>query len=184
GRIVYETCRAVDQVEATLGLQQRFFGGTAHPNEATLSRVGKAARDKFMDATPGLKRLRGSLEACVSDRGWLPGLDGRRVPTRAQYTALNYQVTSAEAIICKRWLVLTHDELCGRFRYGWDGDVVLVLWVHDELAAVCRAEVAEEVGKIMARCAKEPGEFYRLKVPLEADYKIGRDWAGRGAGVR
>ena len=39
-----------------------------------------------------------------------------------------------------------YDELCARFRYGWDGDVVIVLWVHDELVACCRPEIAEQVG--------------------------------------
>ena len=75
----------------------------------------------------------------MRDSGWLPGLDGRRVPVRAQYSALNYIVTSAEAIICKRWLANVHDELYARFRYGWDGDVVIVLWIHDELVCLLPA---------------------------------------------
>jgi hypothetical protein len=60
-------------------------------------------------ATPGLKELRHALEK-QGRRGWLPGLDGRRVPVRALYTALSYAVTT-EAIICKRWLVNVRDEL-------------------------------------------------------------------------
>jgi Toprim domain/CHC2 zinc finger len=67
---------------------------------------------------------------------------------------------------------------CARFRYGWDGDVVIVLWIHDELVCACRPEIAAQVGEILVRHAKEPGEFYGFKVPLEADYKIGRSWAG------
>jgi hypothetical protein len=63
-------------------------------------------------------------------------------------------------------------------RYGWDGDVVIVLWVHDELVACCRPEIADQVGEIMVRHAREPGEFYHFKVPLDAEYKIGRSWAG------
>ena len=30
----------------------------------------------------------------------------------------------------------------------------------------------------MVRHAKEPGEYYGFKVPLDAEYKIGRSWAG------
>jgi hypothetical protein len=95
---------------------------------------------------------------------------------------LNYMVASMEAVVCKRWLVNTHTELCARFKYGWDGDVVIVLWVHDEIVCCCRPEIAEQVGEIMVRHAREPAEFYGLKVPLDAEYKVGRSWAGEPLG--
>ena len=125
-----------------------------------------------------MARLRNKLEAQVARQQWLLGLDGRRIPCRAQYTALNYVLASIEALVCKRWLVCVYDELCARFRYGWDGDVVIVLWVHDELVGCCRPEIAEQVGEIMVRHGKEAGEYFRLKVPLDAEFKVGRSWAG------
>jgi hypothetical protein len=158
-------------------LQQRFFGGVAHPNAAALQRVGKTALNRFQDGTPGLKRLRQSLQAHARQHQWLPGLDGRRVPVRALHSALNFIVTSSEAVICKRRLVNVYDELRARFRYGWDGDVVLVLWVHDELVACCRPEIAEEVGAIMVRHAIEPAAHYGFKTPLAAEFKVGASWA-------
>ena len=139
---------------------------------------GSQALQRFESATPGLKQLRLSLEAQAAKNGWVSGLDGRRVPTDAQYKALNRIVTSAEAIVCKRWLIRVYDELCARFHYGWDGDAVIVAWVHDEIAICCKHEIAEQVGELMVRHAKEPGEFYGLKVPLDAEFKIGRSWAG------
>ena len=139
---------------------------------------GAAALRRFEAATPGLKQLRESFEAQAARRGWVLGLDGRRVPTGAQYKALNRIVTSAEAIVCKWWLIEVYDELCARFRYGWDGDVVLVAWIHDELAAAARPEIADAVGEIMVRHAKAAGEHYKLEVPLDAAYTIGRSWAG------
>jgi DNA polymerase I-like protein with 3'-5' exonuclease and polymerase domains len=178
GRIIHDTTRAMRQIDSNNRLQQQFFGESTRPTQTTLKKVGANARNKFMDATPGLRKLREKLEACARRCGCLPGLDGRRVPVRALYTALNFIVTSSEAIICKRWLVQTYDELRARFRYGWDGDVVIVLWVHDEIVCACRPEVAAEVGELLARHAKEAGEFYGFKVPLDADYKIGRSWAG------
>ena len=71
---------------------------------------GKRARPVY-GRDPGPTTLRNKLEAQVASHGWLPGLDGRRVPTRAQYTALNYALASIEAIVCKRWLVNVYDEL-------------------------------------------------------------------------
>jgi DNA polymerase I-like protein with 3'-5' exonuclease and polymerase domains len=138
---------------------------------------GGKALQRFEAATPGLKELRHKLEALAGRQGWVIGLDGRRVPTGAQYKALNRIVTSAEAIICKRWLINVCDELCARFRYGWDGDVVITAWIHDELVCCCKPAIADQVGEIMVRYAKEAGAFYELKVPLDADYNIGKTWA-------
>jgi hypothetical protein len=157
-------------------LRQSF--GTSHPNAATLKQVGSQFINKFVAATPGLGRLRQSLRIKAQRDTWLPGLDGRRVPVRALYTALNYSVTSSEAVITKRWLVIVRDALGRQFRYGWDGDVVLAGWVHDELVAFCRPDIAAQVGAIMVCYAKEAGEFYQLKVPLDAAFTIGRSWAG------
>jgi DNA polymerase I-like protein with 3'-5' exonuclease and polymerase domains len=165
GEILRDTVRSAQQLEP--GFRASTDGGRA--------------RDRFIAATPGLAALRGRLEDLVERRQWLPGLDGRRVPCAAKYTALNYAVTSIEAIVCKRWLVAVYDELRARFRYGWDGDVVLVLWVHDEIAACCRPEIAEHAGEILARHAVAAGEHFKLKVPLAGDYKIGRSWAGDDA---
>jgi DNA polymerase I len=178
GQIVGITARAVQHIDASNDLLVRFFGGAMHPNTTALQRVGRQILDKFLAATPGLRQLQNFLKNHAQQLGWVPGLDGRRVPTRAQRVALNYIVTSSEAIICKRWLVRTYDELCERFKYGWNGDVVIVLWVHDEIVVCCRPEIAEPVGEILVRNAKEPGSFYGFKVPLDAEFKVGRSWAG------
>jgi DNA polymerase I-like protein with 3'-5' exonuclease and polymerase domains len=179
GLITANIVRAVHRIKPDSGLPRRFFGGETHPKESAIKRVGKQSLDKFEAATPGLRQLRNKLQNFAQRHGWLPGLDGRRVPVRAQYKALNYIVTSSEAIICKRWLVRTYDELCEKFRYGWeDGDVVLCLWVHDEIVACCKPEIAEQVGAIMVANAKEPAGFYGFKVALDADFKIATNWGG------
>jgi DNA polymerase I-like protein with 3'-5' exonuclease and polymerase domains len=182
GHIIGNTIRTVHAIDAGNGLQQQFFGNAAHPNENAFRRIGKDALNKFLRGTPGLARLRSKLDAFARKFGWLPGLDGRRVPVRALYTALNYIVTSSEAIICKRGLVNVFDELNEKFHYGWDGDVVVSLWTHDEIACCCRPEIADEIGAIMVRRAKEPGEFYKFKVPLDAEYTVGKSWAGKIGG--
>jgi RecA-family ATPase/DNA polymerase I-like protein with 3'-5' exonuclease and polymerase domains len=149
-----------------------------NPNSSLRPLSGSEARQRFMAGVPGLAELRQVLDAQHTKHEWVVGLDGRRVPSGAQYKALNRRVTSSEAIICKRWLVSVYDELHARFRYGWDGDVVLVAWVHDEIVACCRPQIADEVGAVMVRWAKEAGEHYEFEVPLDADYKVGRSWAG------
>jgi hypothetical protein len=125
--------------------------------------------------------LRTSLSVEQHRRGWIEGLDGRRVPTEADYKALNRIVTASEAIICKHWLRAVYTELCARFRYGPEGDAYLVLWIHDELVVCCRPTIAEQVGELLVRHACAAGESYGFRVPLAAEFKIGRDWAGTPA---
>jgi DNA polymerase I-like protein with 3'-5' exonuclease and polymerase domains len=148
------------------------------PSYRAPSTNGGQALQRFEAATPGLRQLRERLEIQAAQKGWVLGLDGRLVPTGAQYKALNRIVTSAEAIICKRWLINVHAELHARFRYGWNGDVVITAWVHDELVCCARPEIAAQVGELMVRHAKEAGEHYQLTVPLDAEYTISRSWAG------
>jgi DNA polymerase I-like protein with 3'-5' exonuclease and polymerase domains len=178
GQMIAGIVRTVVAIAPGHALATKFWGGEKHPSEAALRQAGKRALDRFVAATPGLRELRARLQMRHRQRGWVGGLDGRRIPTEADYKALNRLVTASEAVICKRWLINVHAELRSRFRYGPDGDCHLALWVHDELVACCRPEIAEQVGEIMVRYAVEAGEYYGFKTPLAAEFKIGRSWAG------
>ena len=80
GIIIADTIRAAQRVDADVGraLAQRFFGGNLHPNETALKQVGRTALNNFEAALPGLRQLRERLQTFVGDRGFLPGLDGRK----------------------------------------------------------------------------------------------------------
>jgi len=178
GQIIAEVTRTVTSIAPAHPLNTKFWGGAKHPSDGALRVTGKRALDRFVAATPGLRTLRAKLSGEHRRCGWVEGLDGRRIPTEADYKALNRIVTASEAIICKRWLVDVHTELCRRFRYGPDGDAYLTLWIHDELVVCCRPAIAEQVGEILVRRAREAGAHYGFRVPLDAEFKIGRDWAG------
>jgi hypothetical protein len=178
GRIIADIVRTIATIAPTDPLTTKFWTGVKHPSDAALRVTGKRTLERFVAATPGLRQLRAKLSAEHRRCGWVEGLDGRRIPTEADYKALNRIVTASEAIICKRWLIGVHTELCARFRYGPDGDAYLTLWIHDELVVCCRPTIAKQVGEILVRHAREAGEHYGFRVPLDAEYKIGRDWAG------
>jgi DNA polymerase-1 len=178
GEIIADIVQTVTTLAPENTLRAKFWAGVKYPSEPVLRQVGRRVLDQFVAATPGLRALRAKLSVEHRRQGWIEGLDGRRVPTGADYKALNRIVTAAEAIICKRWLHEVHTELCTRFRYGPRGDVYIALWIHDELVACCRPPIAEHVGEILVRHAREAGAPYGFRVPLEAEFKIGRDWAG------
>jgi DNA polymerase family A len=179
GAILRNAVTAAFSVDPSCGaLMSAIFKTEGRPDAERLQKVGLAARDRFVAATPGLGALRNDLRARFKYDGWIPGLDKRRVPIPRLHTSLNYTVTSAEAIICKRWLVAAHAELRERFRYGWGADFVIVAWIHDELVACCRSEIADEVGAILVKHAKAVQAPCKFRVPLDASYTIGRTWAG------
>jgi DNA polymerase I-like protein with 3'-5' exonuclease and polymerase domains len=178
GGIIADIVRAVMTIMPDSPLCTTVLGGNKHPSDAVLRQIGRRAPDKFIAATPGLRTLRQRLSAEHRRHGWIEGLDSRRVPTGADYKTLNRIVTAAEAIICKRWLVDAYAELCARFRYGPDGDAYFTLWIHDELVVCCRPAIAEQVGELLVRHGRAAGDHYGFRVPLGAEFKIGRDWAG------
>ena len=129
----------------------------------------KKIKKRFLDNTPALKRLQSAVKE-ASKRGFLIGLDGRRVPVRQTYRALNTLLQSAGAIVMKKATVIaspTIRELGGH----------LVLHVHDELQIECPPESAKAIGEAVVESFRLAGEYFNLKVPLTGEYKIGSSWA-------
>jgi DNA polymerase-1 len=69
------------------------------------SKAGANLKAKFLDNTPSLKVLRRRVDS-QSSKGWLRGLDGRRLIVRSAHAGLNVLFQSAGAIIMKQALIL------------------------------------------------------------------------------
>ena len=67
--------------------------------------TGKAIKQKFLDNTPALKILRERVTT-AADRGFLKGLDGRKLFIRSAHASLNTLLQGAGAIVMKKALVL------------------------------------------------------------------------------
>ena len=138
--------------------------------------VGGSARDgsklkaKFLAQTPALAKLleRVSKQAA---KGWVPGLDGRRIWIRSEHAALNSLLQGAGAVVMKKALVLFDDKVTAN---KWQ--IKYVANVHDEFQLECPKEIAEEVGKAARLSIIEAGEDFKLRCPLDGEYKIGRNW--------
>jgi DNA polymerase I-like protein with 3'-5' exonuclease and polymerase domains len=138
--------------------------------------VGGSARDgtklkaKFLAQTPALARLLQRVGKQAA-KGWVPGLDGRRIWVRSEHAALNSLLQGAGAIVMKKALVIFDDK---RLANNWP--VKYVANVHDEAQLECPKNIAEEVGKAFKQSIIEAGEAYNLRCPLDGEYKIGRNW--------
>ena len=69
------------------------------------SKQGKVLRDRFMEGLPAYAKLIDAVGRQVA-KGYLVGLDGRRLFVRNEYSALNTLLQSAGALIMKQALVI------------------------------------------------------------------------------
>jgi DNA polymerase I len=138
--------------------------------------VGGTAKDgaklkaKFLARTPALAKLLERVSKQAS-RGWVPGLDGRKIWVRSEHAALNSLLQGAGAIVMKKALVLFNDKIKAN---KWP--VKLVANVHDEFQFECPQSIAEDAGKAARMSIIEAGQFYNLRCPLDGEYKIGQTW--------
>ena len=132
---------------------------------------GQELIKSFLDNTPALKALRTKVER-LAEKGYLPGLDGRKLPVRSPHAALNTLLQGAGAIVMKQALVLLDKKI--RLEKL---DAHFVANVHDEWQIECSEEDAETVGKMAVKAIEEAGEVLQLRCPLTGEFRIGRTWA-------
>lgn len=135
---------------------------------------GARLKKEFLSKIPALKSLRDAVQR-KSERGFLTGLDGRKVPVRSTHSALNTLLQSAGAIICKRWIVEMHSLLEEEFKYG--EDYKQVAFVHDEVQLSVKREHAERIGKLAVKAIAIAGKRYNFRIPLTGEFKTGSTWA-------
>lgn len=137
---------------------------------------GKKLKEQFLAATPALANLRKAVTK-AAERGYLIGLDGRRLPIRSAHAALNTLLQSAGALISKRWWLECFAEAERRgWKYGWDNQFTCLGYIHDELQWGVREDIAEEFGQMVVDCAAKAGEYFNFKCPIGAEFKIGMNW--------
>ena len=139
--------------------------------------VGRKLKQKFLRSLPALGRLVEAVQGAAK-RGYLIGLDGRRIHVRSSHAALNTLLQGAGAIACKQWLVFLEEHLSSKFKHGWDGDFAFCAWSHDEVQIACRTpEIAEYVAKVAPEMVTKAGEHFGFRCVLAGESKSGKTWA-------
>jgi DNA polymerase I-like protein with 3'-5' exonuclease and polymerase domains len=134
------------------------------------AKAGQKLIDAFLKGTPALKRLRDKVSAYAS-KGYVPGLDGRKIWVRSEHAALNSLLQGAGAIVMKKALCILNDTIRVN---KWDAKFVAN--VHDEFQIECREDIADLVGKAGRQAIIDAGVAYNLRCPLDGEYKIGKNW--------
>lgn len=178
--------------KAKNGLYCLLYGGQAAKLASTLGipeSKGKQAFEAFWDANPALRDFRDAVTNYWKTAGkskYLPAIDGRMLVTRSPHSLVNQLCQSAGAIATDLALVFFDKEMGGllldeRFRpyYRYNGYIVKrVLYQHDEGQFECSPEIAEEIGQIFVSCIKKAGEYLKMKVTLDGEYKVHVNWMG------
>lgn len=145
-------------------------------SDAAKKSLGSDLRQKFLQAIPGLEPLIEAVKARVREYGYIKGLDGRPIYTRAEHSALNFLLQSCGAILSKRWCVISQDML-DEAGLTYDVDYTRCAYVHDEQQFSVVPSEAERVAKILVDAAPRAGQYYNFKVPITAASDIGKTWA-------
>jgi DNA polymerase I len=135
------------------------------------AKEGSKLIDNFMNNTPSLKKLKTKVDKYAA-KGWVPGLDGRKIWVRSEHSALNSLLQSAGAIIAKKWVICLTDGLKKA-----KIDYKLVAFVHDEVCIEGYEKDAQMIVEIVVTAAKEAGEKLGFRCPVGAEGHIGRNWA-------
>ena len=139
--------------------------------------VGGSAKDgaelkqRFLRNTPALNSLRERVGR-ASGRGYLIGLDGRRLRVRSEHSALNTLLQAAGAIVMKQALVILDD-----YAKQWNIDYKFIGNIHDEVQSEVATDQAEKYGWLAVECLKAAGTHFNLRCPLDGEFKVGTTWA-------
>lgn len=134
---------------------------------------GAGLRRSLYDAIPGLDDLINRVQR-AAQRGWIKGLDGRRLWIRSPHQALNTLVQGGGAVYMKT-VTAYLDDLTRRHK----DTCFKVCDMHDE----AQWEVLEQATEIEALYSAIHEAFQKanieleLKCPQEAEIQIGKSWA-------
>ena len=166
----------LSRVQSKIWLYATLYGGGDRLIGAIAgggAKKGKELKDNFDKAVPAFATLKKNLRTAFG-RGYIKALDGRKLKVRSEHRCLSQLLQSAGAIVAKQWVMMTHNQI--KQKYG--ADAVIVGFIHDEIQIACKTkEIAENVGNIAGRMAEETGVILGVKVRINSDYTVGRNWS-------
>ena len=152
-------------------------GSIISPDEGenTQYQQGKKTIDTFYRNLPAIKKLKDLIEERITQRGYLTGIDGRRLQIRSKHSALNQLLQSTGAIAVKKATTILYDDLTNEglvFAKDWG----FVAHVHDEYQALVKPEYVDLYTKLAIDSFRKSGEYFQLKCPLTGEARTGKNW--------
>ena len=105
----------------------------------------------------------------ASEKGFVRGIDKRKILVDSKHKSLNYLIQGSSAVLAKKWMLLTHENLPPTAKQ--------LAFVHDELQFECEKKDVEDLKFLLELSATQAGEYYNLRCPIAAESKSGSTWA-------
>ena len=138
-------------------------------------RIGKKTIDTFYKNLPAIKKLKDLIDERVDKRGYLSGIDGRRLQIRSKHSALNQLLQSTGAVTVKKATTILYNDLITRgLKFGKDWG--FVAHVHDEFQTLVRPEYVELYKELAIDSFRKSGEYFNLKCPMTGEARVGQNW--------
>ena len=171
-----------NQVAAGLGSRDEaktfiyaFIYGAGNKKIGTIiggtERDGERVKEKFLRATPSLRRLREKVER-VAQRRWVRGLDQRKIIIRHPHAALNTLLQGAGACVMKKALTILQEYVKIKQIKAFP-----VVNVHDEFQYEVQEDRADEFGRLAVQSIIDAGQQLNVRCQLNGEYKIGNNWS-------
>jgi len=135
------------------------------------SRDGEKLKQKFFKNMPKLGALIKKAKQ-YAQRGYVRGIDGRRLLVRSPHASLNTLLQGAGAICCKQWSILLDEEI-NKLKL----DAHLVNTIHDEQQYECHKKDVDKLCEIADTTMQQVGFEFKMNIILNADAKVGKTWA-------
>ena len=132
---------------------------------------GARLRERFFANQPTFKTLRDRVTK-ASTKGYLKGIDGRRIHIRNTHASLNSLLQGGGAIVMKRALIMLDKKAKANKL-----DYKFVANIHDEWQVEVNKDHTKDFGTLAVQAIKDAGDYYNMRCPLDAEYKIGDNWS-------
>jgi DNA polymerase I-like protein with 3'-5' exonuclease and polymerase domains len=133
---------------------------------------GYFVKRNFSDNVPAYKRFKEEDIRDAAKKGFMLGLDGRRIWIPSEHLAMGAYLQGLEAVVMKKALVLANERLAVlRIPHQQ------VAFVHDELQIEVAEEHASTLGKVVVTAIEDAGKQLGCLCPLTGEFRMGSSWA-------
>ena len=132
---------------------------------------GKALKERFFKNLPALKKLKDRVQQ-ASNRGFLKGIDGRKIHVRSQHSALNTLLQGCGAIVMKQAMINLYELIKLN-----TVDAKFVANIHDEWQLQVKESQADYIGRLGVESIEKVTEQFNMRCDLTGQYKIGGNWS-------
>jgi len=142
---------------------------TGTKDETGNRKIGSALRESFLSKVEGLRDLIRDVQNQADKNKYLRSLDGRHLHIRSNHKALNTLLQGGGAVVMKKANIIFWET-------NWECQQVLN--IHDEWEVVTNLPMShcEMIGEGMVDSIVKAGEYFKLNIPLDGEYRIGKNW--------